>query len=160
MPTNKREYILYNCFMVFYMVFFMSFYNITFALGFSWDALKQTWLGMPLSFVIAFTCESLIAGRLSMKLTGKVLRYEVSFLKKRAVMSFFIVICMASLMSVYGAVMSVGFAGVSFHLWLRMVVMNFIVAYPLAFFGGPIVLFVFRKVFPHGTIVVPVKEKI
>ena len=154
MPTNKKEYIIYNCFMITFMVLLMSGYNLILSLGFKLEVIKLVWLGFPLGFVIAFFCEAVLVGRGAMFLAGRVLRDEHSLLKKRAVISFFIVLGMAGFMSVYGAIMGAGVYNLSLSLWFKMYCMNFIVAYPLAFLGGFLVTWVFRNAFPVGTIVV------
>ena len=83
----------------------------------------------------------------------KSIRSEDSMVKKRAIMSLLVVAGMAIFMSLYGAIMTVGFTGEILNVWIKNIGRNFIVAYPLAVLGGSVVVFVFRKVFPLGTIV-------
>ncbi len=98
--------------------------------------------------------ESFLNSLITIKgIARKFIRSEDSMVKKMAIMSLLVVAGMAIFMSLYGAIMTVGFTGDVLNVWIKNIGRNFIEAYPLAVLGGPVVVFVFRKVFPLGTIV-------
>ncbi|WP_459202646.1 DUF2798 domain-containing protein [Methanococcus sp. CF] len=89
-----------------------------------------------------------------MKLAFKLHQNHHTPFQKRAITALVIVTGMASLMSLYGSILAVGFSTDLPLQWSHNVVLNFIFAYPLiVFVAGPLVGFVFRKIFPEGSLI-------
>ena len=140
--------------MVAFMVFFMSLFNIGIHQGFSKDLIQVTWLSFPLTFVVAFVLEYFIIGKRAMKLAFKMHRHHHTEIQKKAIISMCIVPFMAGAMSLYGAIMTVGFSKNLASTWVHNFVVNFFVAFAVVLFiVGPLVGYLFGKLFPEGTIV-------
>lgn len=136
------------------MAFVMTGYNITVHQGFSADIIKVTWLSFPPAFIVAFTLEYFIVGRYGMKLVFKLHRHHHTPFQKRAITALVFVAGMATLMSLFFSVLAVGFSKDLPLTWASNLAINAIFAYPLiVFVAGPLVGFVFRKIFPEGSIV-------
>lgn len=156
MPLNRKEQFVYTILMVIFMAIIMTFYNMVLNQGFSIDSVKNTWLAFPLTFIIAFICEWFIVGRFGMALLYKILNENDSNRKKMLITPLIIVFGMATLMSLYGTILSVGFSSQMPVIWLRNFAVNFIFAYPLQILiARPFIVFIFRKIFPVGVIIIP-----
>ncbi|MFV8324966.1 DUF2798 domain-containing protein [Flavobacterium sp. ZS1P14] len=127
--------------------------------GFSVESLKIAWLTFPFTFVAAFLCEWFLVGKLAMKLAHKFLKEDDLLLKKILITALCFVTGMVVLMSFFGPLLANGPSSDLIRIWIKGIPMNFAMAFPLqVLIAGPLVGFVFRKYFPIGTIVVPVKE--
>ena len=158
MPVNKKEEFVYTVFMVVFMALIMLSYNVILRNGLSMESIKIAWLGFPLTFVVAFLIEWFIVGKFGMALAFKILKEDDPVFKKILIIPLLIVSGMVTFMSLYGAVLTVGFSAELPREWLNNMGLNFIVAYPLqVLIARPVVSFIFRKVFPVGTITVPVR---
>lgn len=81
-----------------------------------------------------------------MALIFKILKQEDSGLKKMLISRLVIVTGMVILMSLYGAILAVGFTSDLPREWMSNVAMNFIFAYPLqVLIARPFIGFIFRK---------------
>lgn len=158
MPTNKRESLIYSVMMCFCMVLWMSVYNVALHEGgLSWNVLGKAWLGMPITYVVAFILDWFIASKIA---KGVAFRYIVSYespgWKKIIAISTGMVIVMVVLMSLYGTIemcFHTGEWGGIFFGWLSRIPMNFIMALPLQLIiCGPLVRKVFRSLFPVGCV--------
>ncbi|AVB75890.1 DUF2798 domain-containing protein [Methanococcus maripaludis] len=154
MIHNKTENLIHTFFYVCFMAFVMTTYNLVLHQGFSAEVLKVSWLSFPLTFIVAFTLEYYVVGRHGMKLVFKLHKDHHTAFQKRAIAALVIVSGMASLMSLYGSILTVGFSNELPLTWGHNLVINFLFAYPLiVFVAGPLVGFVFRKIFPEGCII-------
>lgn len=154
MPVNKKEHLVYTFFMVLFMASVMTSYNVLLHNGFSVESLKIAWLMFPFTFVIAFLCEWFLVGKLAMKLSHKFLKEDDLLIKKILITALFFVTGMVTLMSFFGPLLSNGFTTDIVLIWAKSIPVNFAMAYPLqVIIAGPFVGFVFRKLFPLGTLV-------
>lgn len=156
MPINKKEHLVYTFLMVFFMAIVMTTYNIVLHDGFSFQSIRKAWLIFPITFVVAFVCEWFIVGRIAMKLAHKYIQENDSLVKRILLTAFFFVTGMVTLMSLFGALAFSDFNQDWTQNWLKSMPVNFMMAYPLqVIIAGPFIGFVFRKLFPLGTIVDP-----
>lgn len=156
MPINKKENLVYTFLMVIVMASVMTGYNIIFHQGFSLESLKQTWLVFPITFTIAFIVEWFLVSKIALFLISKIIKEEDPLPKKILVSALCFVTQMVILMSVIGSILFNDFDSNWFSDLLITIPRNFVLAYPLQILiAGPLVGFVFRKLFPLGTIVEP-----
>ncbi|WP_204936616.1 DUF2798 domain-containing protein [Methanococcus maripaludis] len=154
MITNKTENLVHTFFCVCFMAFVMTAYNTFLNQGFSVGTLKESWLRFPFTFLAAFVLEYFIVGRHGMKLAFKLHQQYHTPFQKRAMTSLVIVSGMATMMSLYGSILTVGFSKDLPLTWGHNLAINFVFAYPLIVFVTlPLVGFVFRKIFPKGSLV-------
>ncbi len=153
MPTNNREHLLHTIMMVSFMAFTMSLYNFILLNGITLEALKNTWLSFPLTFLTAFICEWFIVRRYALKAVARCVKPADHVLKKIFLIPLMFVPAMAGLMSFYGAVLGHGFVPDIHLIWLGNFAKNIIVAYPLVVLATPVISGIFRKIFPLGFIV-------
>jgi hypothetical protein len=156
MPINKKEHLVYTFLMVVFMASVMTTYNVILHNGFSLESLKVAWLLFPFTFVAAFLCEWFLVGKLAMGLSHKLLKEDDVLLKKILVTALCFVTGMVVLMSFLGPIIASGLSSDIIGIGLRGIPINFAMAFSLqVLIGGPLVGFVFRKLFPVGTLVVP-----
>ena len=158
MPINKKEHLVFTFLMVFFMAIVMTTYNVIIHNGLSVESVKIAWLMFPFSFVAAFLCEWFVVGKLAMKLANKVLKEGDPIIKKVLVTALCFVTGMVTLMSLLGPILANGFSSDLLQIWGQNIPLNFAMAYPLqVIVAGPLVGIIFRKLFPLGTLVDPVK---
>lgn len=154
MPINKKEHLVYTFFMVLFMSAVMTSYNVILHHGFSVESLKIAWLMFPFTFVIAFLCEWFLVGKLAMRCAHKLLKKDDVIIKKILITALFFVSGMVVLMSFFGPLLSNGLSTDIALIWIKSIPINFAMAYPLqVIIAGPLVGYVFRKLFPVGTLV-------
>lgn len=154
MPKNKREILIYTVIMCAFMVYFMSVYNVTLHQGLSAGVFSIAWMGFPPAYVVAILLDWFIVSKISKKLAFKIVDPVKSRDTAKAIaVSVFMVCGMVILMSVYGAIESVGLSTNTIMVWLTNIPKNFIAAMPLQLLiAGPLVRFFFRKAFPEGKV--------
>ena len=158
MPINKKENLVYTLMMVTIMAGVMTTYNIVWHDGFSVQSLQKAWMVFPLTYVIAFAVESLFVGKTAFALIRKFVKEEDALPKKIIISSLCFVTQMVLIMSVIGTLLFGKMDGSWFYTVCITIARNFALAFPLqVLIAGPLVGFVFRKIFPVGTIVVPEK---
>jgi hypothetical protein len=156
MPINKTEHLVYTFLMVVFMASVMTTYNVLLHNGFSLESMKIAWLLFPFTFVTAFLCEWFLVSKLAMALSRKFLKEEDLLIKKILITAFCFVTGMVVLMSFFGPLIANGFSSDLIEIWIKGIPINFAMAFPLqVIIAGPLVGFIFRKIFPIGTIVVP-----
>lgn len=156
MPVNKKEHLVYTFLMVVVMASVMTTYNVILHHGFSTESIKIAWITFPFTFVAAFLVEWFFVGKLALKIAHKILKESDALIKKILVTAFCFVTGMVVLMSFIGPIIANGFTSDILTIWLQGIPINFAMAFPLqVIIAGPLVGFVFRKLFPIGTIVVP-----
>lgn len=154
MPQNRKESLIYTVLMCTFMVFVMSVYNVILNLGFTFDAVREAWLGFPVAFAVAIVLDWFVVSGPAKKIAFSILKPEDANLKKAIVVSSFMVTGMVILMSLFGAVLHGGISQITLILWLTNIPKNFIMAYPLQIIiARPLIQFIFRKAFPVGCIV-------
>jgi hypothetical protein len=159
MPINKTEHLVYTFLMIIFMSSVMTTYNVVLHKGLSMESLKIAWLMFPFTFFTAFLCEWFLVGKLAMKLSHKFLKEDDLLLKKILITAFCFVTGMVVLMSFLGPLIANGLSSDLIEIWMKGIPINFAMAYPLqVIVAGPLVGFVFRKLFPVGTIIVPREE--
>lgn len=145
MPTNKKESLVFTMFMCAFMVFWMSVYNISLQIGISSTALKEAWLGFPISYLIAILCDWLIVAKLAKRITFKIVKNDSKVITKIIVISFCMVVGMVICMSLYGAIEQSGIGEHTLTVWLTNIPKNFLVALPLQLFiAGPFIRSIFN----------------
>ncbi|MDB0441173.1 DUF2798 domain-containing protein [Clostridioides difficile] len=154
MPQNKKESLIFTVLMCAFMVFFMSIYNITLHEGLSSETVKNAWMSFPLAYIVGMVFDWFIVSKIAKKIAFCIVNPESRQIAKAIVISSCMVCGMVICMSLFGAIESVGFSSTILFVWIVNIFNNFIVALPLQLLiAGPLVRFVFRKVFPEGTIV-------
>jgi len=153
MPVNKKEQLVYTYLMVLFMCFSMVSFNVFLVNGFSFESLQLAWLTFAIMLPIAFVIEWFIVSKIAMNLIG-------NFVKETDVLP--VVILKSALCFVTLMVLSMSFiANIIYGEhpdgfligWLTSIPKNFIVAFLIqVLLAGPIIGFIFRKIFPIGTI--------
>lgn len=158
MPINKKENFVYTFLMVFVMAFGMSAYNTILYDGINLESLKKAWTILPLTYIIAFTVEWFFVGKMAMKLIHKFVKPNDPLPKVILVSALCFVTQMVIIMSFICSLLFSDFDENWIQNWLISMPRNFIMAFPLqVIVAGPLVGFVFRKLFPVGTIIDPIK---
>lgn len=158
MPVNKKENLVYTFLMVIFMASVMTTYNIAMHDGFSISMLKKAWLIFPFTFTIAFIVEWFFVSKIAFSLIRKFIKESDPLHKKILISALCFVTQMVIIMSIIGSLLFNNFDENWFSELLITIPRNFIMAYPLqVIVAGPLVGFLFRKLFPLGTIVEPVK---
>ncbi|PTQ83801.1 hypothetical protein C8U37_11270 [Trichococcus patagoniensis] len=158
MPQNRRESLIYTVLMCFFMIIWMSIYNVSREMGaISLESVKIAWIGMPIAYLVGFICDWFIVSGLAKKFAFHyLLTPNSSEMRKVITISCCMVIPMAILMSMFGAVELALRSGEWNNLlviWLNNIIANLLFAMPLQLIAaGPIIRFVFRKAFPEGKI--------
>ncbi len=153
MPVNKKEKLVYTVLMVLFMCFGMVLYNTILHTGFNAETVKIAWLTFPVMLPIAFIVEWFLVSKTAEALIQKFVKPTDALPKIILVSALCFVVQMVFIMSfvaniIYGEHTDGFLMG-----WLTSIPKNFIVAYPLqVVLAGPIVGYVFRKLFPLGTI--------
>jgi hypothetical protein len=156
MPVNKKEHLVFTFLMVFFMAIVMTTYNVITHNGLSVESIKIAWLMFPFTFVTAFICEWFIVGKLAMKLANRLLKEEDPTIKKVLVTALCFVSGMVTMMSLLGPILANGLSADLLQIWVQNIPVNFAMAYPLqVIVAGPLISFIFRKLFPLGTLVDP-----
>ncbi|MGV2965193.1 MULTISPECIES: hypothetical protein [unclassified Paenibacillus] len=164
MPTSKKEQIIFGLMMCTGMVVVMMTFNLWHSGLLGKMSPLEILLQFILCFVIAFLVESFIVGPVARKIA-----FSLPFDKSNKIlgvlaMSFFMVIGMVLVMSLYGMV-SAYFAdqlsGSSvFRTYLHTIARNFSLALPYQLIIlGPLVRYVFGKFIKGNGPVVPVVNK-
>lgn len=151
MPKTKLQEVIFTVFMVIVMVYAMVCYNIAFAMGEMQNEVFVAALSeMPIMCAIGFVLDMLIACPLAKKCAFKVVNPQ----KDRPIfiilaISVFSILFMCPMMSFAATILfNGGFNSEIVATWAGLTVKNF----PMAFFwqlfvAGPIVRFVFGKIF-------------
>ncbi|RKL65818.1 DUF2798 domain-containing protein [Salipaludibacillus neizhouensis] len=132
MPSNKKEGIIFGLFMCFGMVLIMSAYNTALHGEFSSATIGSLVIQFVITFIIAFIVESIVepqARKIALSLPydkSKKLNFILA-------MSVCMVPMMVLIMSGYGLILMSFMSGVEgsiFTAYLKIVGLNFIVAFP------------------------------
>jgi hypothetical protein len=153
MGKNNKERLVFTILMCALMVFGMSLYNLILNEGFSPELVLNLITGYLPGFAVALILDIFVVGRFAKGLLGRLTSVNDHPAKKIVLMSFFMVMGMVLFMSLYGALVNVGFSAELPHAYLNGIIQNFIFALPLQLvIVGPIVRILFIKIFPQISI--------
>jgi hypothetical protein len=149
MGQNKKQSLIFTTMMCALMVLGMSIYNVLLNEGLSIQLWRSVVLGYIPAFVVALFLDLFIVGKLAKSLANKLVPTSGISLKKIMVISCLMVSGMVLLMSLYGAVLHVGFTSQLPKAYLTSVWTNFVCALPLQLLiVGPSTRKLFTKLFP------------
>lgn len=161
MPISKKEQVVFGLMMCTGMVVVMMTFNLWHTGMLSQMSMLQLVLQFVLCFVIAFLVESFIVGPIARKITFSFSFARSSKIKGAVTMSFFMVIGMVLLMSLYGIITAYTAGQLEgesvMNTYLHTIVRNFGLAFPYQLIVlGPLVRYVFGKLFKRQEAVVSV----
>ncbi|MBM6774178.1 DUF2798 domain-containing protein [Olsenella profusa] len=168
MPQNKRESLIFTVIMCFCMVLWMSVYNVARVHGWSFglDVVAEAWLGFPPAYVVAMLLDVLVASRFAKWFAFRFLVTPGKSSKTAITLaiSTMMVFPMVLFMSLYGALEAATHTGEIAAvpmMWLTNIPFNFVAALPWnLIIAGPFSRWLFRRVFPEGTVLeTPAKVK-
>lgn len=152
MGQTKLQKIIFTLMMCFFMVLGMTIYNMFLNEGWSdqfiFHLLKDLWVG----FFIALALDIFVVGKLAKPIAFKLVKLNehTKPIKIIIAISSCMVVGMVLCMSMYGAIMAMGFTFDALRLYPLVILRNFIVALPFnLLIVSPVVRFIFIKVFPQ-----------
>ncbi|MDN8592942.1 hypothetical protein B2I21_17825 [Chryseobacterium mucoviscidosis] len=158
MPTTKKEHIIFGLMMCTGMVVVMMFFNLWHSGLLGKMSPLEILFQFVLCFIIAFLVESFIVGPVARKIA-----FSLPFDKSNKIlgilaMSFFMVIGMVLMMSIYGMIsasLENQLSGASiWSTYLHTIARNFSLALPYQLIIlGPLVRYVFRFIKGKGNVV-------
>jgi hypothetical protein len=149
MPTNKRESFIFTIMMCAFMVFIMTLYNELLLFGFSKNLIKDAWVSFPLAYVVGMLLDWFIVAGFAGLMAKIFLHQNDSKIKTIIIYSLSMVIGMVFFMSLFGAILEVGFSTKIITAWMHNIPLNLAVALPLQLLiAGPIVRYCFRRLIP------------
>ena len=147
MPKTKFQEIIFTIMMVFMMVYFMICYNIALNVGSMTnqvflDAFHELVIMGPVAFILDF----FIIGHLAKKKAFQIVNLVIAI-------SIVSIILMCPCMSLAATLLFKNAGSQIIAIWLQTTVMNFPMAFFLQLcFAGPIVRFVFGKIFNENRV--------
>jgi len=151
MGQTKLQKYIFTVMMCFGMVLGMTIYNMLLNEGFHnqffSNLLNEFWLG----FIVALLLDIFIVGKLAKPLALKIIKpdSQTKPIKIILAISSCMVIGMVLCMSMFGAIITIGFNTTALKLYPLFIVRNFIMALPLNLLVvSPLVRFSFGKLFP------------
>lgn len=152
MGQTKYQKFAFTLMMCFGMVLGMTIYNMLLNEGYSsqffMHLLKDFWLG----FFVALLIDVFIVGKIAKTIALKIVNpnKETKQIKIILAISTCMVIGMVLFMSLYGAIIAVGFNTMALNIYPICVIRNFVMALPLNLLViSPLVRFVFTKIFKN-----------
>lgn len=149
MGQTKFQKMTFTLLMCFFMVLGMTIYNMILNEGLSnhflIHLLKDFWLG----FIVALIIDVFIVGKLAKPIALKLVKPtpETKPIKIILAISSCMVVGMVLFMSMYGAIVAVGFNSTTLKIYPLCVARNFIMALPLnLLIVSPLVRFLFTKI--------------
>lgn len=150
MGQTKLQKLTFTTMMCFGMVLGMTIYNMLLNEGFHSEffnhLLKDFWLG----FMVALLLDIFVVGKLAKPIAFKIVKptSETKQIKIILAISCCMVVGMVLCMSMYGAILAVGFNTAALKLYPLCIIRNFIMALPLnLLIVSPLVRFSFGKIF-------------
>ncbi|WP_440115704.1 hypothetical protein [Paenibacillus sp. QZ-Y1] len=164
MPTTKKEQIMFGLMMCTGMVVVMMFFNLWHSGLLGKISPLEMLFQFVLCFIIAFLVESFIVGPLARKIAFSLPFDRSNKILSVLVMSFFMVVGMVLIMSLYGiisAYLANQLSGASvLSTYLHTIARNFSLALPYQLIIlGPLVRYIFGKSVKGKGIVIPVFNK-
>lgn len=152
MGQTKLQKFIFTLMMCFSMVLGMTIYNMLLNEGlhdqFINHLLKDFWLG----FIVALILDVFIVGKLAKPIALKIVKPDATTKQIKVILaiSSCMVVGMVLCMSMYGAIIAVGFNSTALKIYPLCVIRNFVVALPLnLLIVSPLVRFIFCKLFPN-----------
>lgn len=151
MGQTKFQKFIFTLMMCFCMVLGMTIYNMILNDGFSSDffnnLLNDFWLG----FFVALILDIFIVGKIAKPIALKIVKPNENTkpIKIILAISCCMVVGMVLFMSMYGAIIAVGFNSTALKIYPLCIARNFIMALPLnLLIVSPLVRVSFNKIFP------------
>lgn len=151
MPKNKLQSIIFTILMAFVMVYGMICYNISLDMGGMKNeifllAFHEIIIMLPVAFILEF----FVVEKLSTAMAFRIVTPNDRPFVITLAISFMIVLCMCPTMSLVATVLFKQPGKELIAAWFQTTVLNF----PMAllwqlFFAGPVVRFIFGKLFPE-----------
>lgn len=150
MGNTKFQRMVFTLLMCFFMVLGMTIYNIILHSGFGVHIFSSLVKELWLVFIVALVLDVFIVGPFAKSFVFKVIKPQSKITTILSIGSS-MVICMVTLMSIFGSVMSQGFTADAFAnypvTWLR----NFVVALPFnLLFVSPVSRGIFSVIFSNN----------
>ena len=152
MGETKFQKFIFTLMMCFGMVLGMTIYNMLLNEGFHPqffnNLLKDFWLG----FFVALLLDIFIIGKIAKPIAFKILKPTKTTKEIKVILtiSTCMVVGMVLLMSMYGAIVAVGFNSTALKIYPLCIARNFIVALPLnLLIVSPLVRMSFNKLFAN-----------
>lgn len=149
MGQTKLQKMTFTLMMCFFMVLGMTIYNMILNEGihdqFFVHLLKDFWLG----FLVALVLDIFVVGKIAKSIAFKLIKPtpETKQIKIILTISSCMVIGMVLCMSMYGAIVAVGFNTMALKLYPLCIIRNFVMALPLNLLVvSPLVRFLFIKI--------------
>ncbi len=149
MPKNKFEEVIFTLMVSGSMIFFMGVYNIWINKGGTLTTIVAHEIAaFPLEWLIGFILAFFGASKISKHLTFKIINPDSKPLSKILLIQTFTVCTMVPLMSAVGIFEAMGLTEEMPKLWIKAMMINFVVAYPLQLLiVGPACRYLFRWIF-------------
>lgn len=151
MGKTKSQQFIFTLMMCFGMVLGMTIYNMLLNEGFHDQffnhLLKDFWLG----FIVALLLDVFVIGKLAKPIAFKIVKPNATTkpIKIILTISSCMVVGMVLCMSMYGAIIAVGFNAMALKIYPLCIIRNFVVALPLnLLIVSPLVRFTFGRLFP------------
>lgn len=151
MGQTKFQKFIFTLMMCFCMVLGMTIYNMILNDGFSSDffnnLINDFWLG----FFVALILDIFIVGKIAKPIALKIVKPNENTkpIKIILAISCCMVVGMVLFMSMYGAIIAVGFNSTALKIYPLCIARNFIMALPLnLLIVSPLVRVSFNKIFP------------
>ncbi|ASA20804.1 DUF2798 domain-containing protein [Paenibacillus donghaensis] len=149
MGRNKREGFIFTLIMCALMVLGMSIYNTLLMEGWSTAVVQKVIIGYLPAFIVALILDVYVVGKVAKGIVRKLTKESDPMIKKILLISSFMVMGMVMFMSLYGALLHVGFTAELPMAYLAALGKNFICALPLQLIlVGPLARFIFTKIIP------------
>ncbi|MDU1937915.1 MAG: DUF2798 domain-containing protein [Clostridium sp.] len=152
MWETKSQKFIFTLMMCFFMVLGMTIYNMILNEGFHPqffnNLLKDFWLG----FFVALLLDIFIIGKIAKPIAFKILKPTKTTKQIKVILtiSTCMVVGMVLLMSMYGAIVAVGFNSTALKIYPLCIARNFIVALPLnLLIVSPLVRMSFNRLFTN-----------
>ena len=140
---------LFTAIMCFFMVLGMTIYNIILHSGFGSHLFVSLVKEMWMVYIIAFILDMFLVGPLAKKFVFTVLKPKNKIQTILSISSS-MVVCMVTLMSVFGSIMNKGFTADALSIYPTTWIRNFIVALPYnILIVSPLVRAIFTAIFPE-----------
>jgi hypothetical protein len=156
---NKKEQLVFTTLTCACMVLGMSIYNVLLMKGFTSSVFLDVAIGFIPAFIVGLLLDIFVVGMISKSIVTKIVKQGDPLIKKILFMSFFMVSGMVLFMSLYGALMNVGWSSELPSAYIKGIGFNFIAALPLQLLiVGPIVRLIFTKIYSEDRSLSPAQN--
>jgi hypothetical protein len=156
---NKKEQLVFTTLTCACMVLGMSIYNVLLMKGFTSSVFLDVAIGFIPAFIVGLLLDIFVVGKISKSIVTKIVKQGDPLIKKILFMSFFMVSGMVLFMSLYGALMNVGWSSELPSAYIKGIGFNFIAALPLQLLiVGPIVRLIFTKIYSEDRSLSPAQN--